>query len=132
MPTPFLGSGVHGWIARVALALGAPLMGAVFALCSVFIANAWLDSGSAQPRPAHVQDMTMTTFAFVFRDYELSYQIDASDEVRKLLTTPEHLMSFPDEQATAYVRPGRFGWPWVESVEPAQAAAPAADLAQER
>jgi hypothetical protein len=60
--------------------------------------------------------MTMTTHAFLFREYELEYKLEGSPEKRKLLTTPAHLTSLRDRPAVAHVREGRLGWPWVETV----------------
>ena len=60
--------------------------------------------------------MTMTTHAFLFREYELEYRLDGSDKKRKLLTTPQHLVSLHGREAVAHVREGRLGWPWVETV----------------
>jgi hypothetical protein len=116
---PFLGTGFHAWFMRIALLLGLPLMGGLTALCWALVANAWLDASPARPQPAHIEELTMTTHAFLFREFELSYVLEGSEETRKLLTTPQHLMSFPDERGVAWVRAGRFGWPWVESVLPA-------------
>jgi len=114
--TPFLGHGLHGWLLRVIAAMGAPLLGAGTALCWAFMANAWLDRSPSRPVPATIAGMTMTTHALVFREYELEYRLDGSPEKLKLLTTPEHLLGFRGPRATAHVREGRFGWPWVETV----------------
>jgi hypothetical protein len=115
---PFLGHGLHGWVLRVVVAAGAPLVGAVTALCWCFMANAWLDRSPARPVPATIVGMTMTTHAFLFREYELEYALDGSSEKQKLLTTPEHLLGFHDQRAVAHVREGRLGWPWVETLTP--------------
>jgi hypothetical protein len=114
--TPFLGHGLHGWVLRVVLALGAPLIGAGTAMCWCFMANAWLDRSPALPVPATIVGMTMTTHAFVFREYELEYTLAGSTEKLKQLTTPERLMGLRGKNATAHVRRGRLGWPWVETV----------------
>jgi hypothetical protein len=122
LSTPFLGSGLHGWLMRGLMGVGAPLIGAVTGLCFAFLGNAWLDAAPAEPQPAHVTDMSMTSYALLFREFELAYRLDGSEEDRKLLTTPDHLLRFADERAVVWVRPGRFGWPWVETVEPAEPA----------
>ena len=116
--TPFLGHGAHAWLLRAVLAVGAPLLGAGTAMCWAFMANAWLDASPARIVPATIVDATMTTHAFVFREYELEYRLDESPEKRKMLTTPEHLAGFHDRRVLAHVRGGRFGWPWVETVTP--------------
>ncbi len=114
--TPFLGHGLQAWFLRVVVAAGAPLLGAGTALCWCFMANAWLDTSAARPVPATIVGMTMTTHAFLFREYELEYRLDGSEAKRKMLTTPEHLMSLRGARAVARVRAGRLGWPWVETV----------------
>lgn len=117
--TPFVGHGLHGWVLRGVLAIGAPFLGGLTALCWCFMANAWLDGSAPRPVAATVERMTMTTHAFVFREYELEFRLEGSTGKHELLTTPEHLSQFADDHAVAYVRAGRFGWPWVETVVPA-------------
>jgi hypothetical protein len=116
--TPFLGQGLQAWVLRAVLAAGAPLLGAGTALCWSFMANAWLDRSVAHPVSATVAGKTMTTHAFVFREYELEYRLEGSAEKQKLLTTPEHLASLDEPGVVAHVRDGRLGWPWVETVTP--------------
>jgi hypothetical protein len=114
--TPFLGRGIQAWVLRVVMFLGAPLLGALTTLCWCFMANAWLDRSPVQRVPASVLGMTMTTHAFLFREYELEYRLEGGSEKRKLLTTPEHLFSLVDRRTVAHVREGRFGWRWVETI----------------
>jgi hypothetical protein len=63
--------------------------------------------------------MTMTTHAFVFREYAIEFRLVGSKETSMLLTTPEHLASLGGGPLVARVRDGRFGWRWVETVETA-------------
>jgi hypothetical protein len=116
--TPFLGRGLYGWTLRVIVAAGAPLLGAVTALCWCFMANAWLDRSPSRPEPAAIVGLTMTTHALVLREYEIEYRLAGSGETHKLLTTPEHCALFAGPRAVASVRAGRLGWPWVETVMP--------------
>ena len=116
---PFGGSGVHGWMVRILLPVGIPLLGAVTAVAWAWLANAWLDASPPRPQPARVTEMTMTTHALILREYTLTYALDGSEETQTLLSTPEQLMRFEGERAVAQVRAGRFGWPWVEAVLPA-------------
>ena len=101
---------------RGIMALGAPLLGALTALCWCFMANAWLDRSPASPVPATIVGMTATTHAFVFREYELEYTLAGSSEKLEMLTTAEHLGRLRGPAAIAWVRRGRLGWPWVEAV----------------
>ena len=116
MGTPFLGHGAYGWVMRAVMAVGAPLVGALTALCWSFMANAWLDRAPAAPVPATVVGMTARTHALLLREYQLEYTLAGSSETLEMLTTPEHLLSLRGPSAMAHVRPGRLGWPWVETV----------------
>jgi hypothetical protein len=114
--TPFLGHGLYGRVLRVVVAAGSLLMGGVTAVCWCFMANAWLDRSPSRAVPATIVGMTMTTHAFLFREYELEYRLEGSTEKHKLLTTPQHLLSLGDREAVAHLRDGRLGWPWVETI----------------
>lgn len=116
--TPFLGQGAYAWFLRVILAVGAPFLGALTTMCWCFMANAWLDRSAPRSVPATVVEMTMTTHAFIFREYELEYRLEGSSDEHRLLTTPEHLAQLAGRDVAARVRQGRFGWPWVEMVTP--------------
>jgi hypothetical protein len=119
-PAPFLGTGAYRWLVGTMLLLGAPLLGALTAVCWCFMANAWLDTSAARTLPARVEAMTQTTHVFLIREYQIEFSLAGSEEKHKLLTTPEELNRFRSERAVARVREGRFGWPWVESVLPAE------------
>jgi hypothetical protein len=114
--TPFLGHGLYGGILRVVVAAGSLLLGGVTAVCWCFMANAWLDPSPSRAVPATIVGMTMTTHAFLLREYELEYRLEGSTEKHKLLTTPQHLLSLGDREAVAHVREGRLGWAWVETI----------------
>ena len=58
------------------MVLGAPAwIGALTTLSWCFFGNAWLDRSVARPVPAKVQEMTQTTHAFLFREYELEFTL---------------------------------------------------------
>jgi hypothetical protein len=116
--TPFLGAGLYGWALRAVMATGAPLLGAVTALCWCLMANAWLDRSPGQPVAARIERRLMKTHLFIFREYRLEYRLEGSPEKQSLLTTVEHLSRLDGPAAVASVRAGRFGWRWVETVEP--------------
>jgi len=119
LSTPFLGHGLQGWVVRVLVALGMPLLGACTGMCWAFMGNAWLDRSPAQPVPAVVESRVMKTHAFIFREYELEYRVEGVSKRLSLLTTPAQLARFHTPRAVARVRAGAFGWPWVEGVDPA-------------
>lgn len=115
---PFLGQGWPARVLRVVVVGGALVLGAGTAMCWAFLANAWLDRSPAREVRATVLDRTTSTHGFVFREYELAYRLEGAADVSRLLTTPGHLATFRGPRATARVRAGRLGWPWVESVAP--------------
>lgn len=117
---PFGGGGLQGWVGRVVLAIGAPLLGALTTLCWCYMANALGDTSPPRRVPVKIERLTTTTYAFLFREYALEYSLVGSQEKEKLLTTPEHLRRVAGRPCEATIRAGRLGWPWVEAVEPAQ------------
>lgn len=119
-PAPFLGTGVYRWVIGAMLVAGAPLLGAVTALCWCFMANAWLDASAPRRIPATVVSITQTTHALLFREYEIEFTLEGVSAPKKLLSSPEELGAFDTTAAVALLRDGRFGWPWVERVEPAR------------
>jgi hypothetical protein len=123
---PFLGTGAYKWFMGALIALGAPLLGALTAMCWCFMANAWLDTSTARQVPAKVEEMTQTTHALLFREYELEYTLAGSKERHKRWSTPQELDAFTSTGAVAHIREGRLGWPWVEQLMPAPRAPAAA------
>jgi hypothetical protein len=116
--TPFMGAGFQGWVGRIVLALGAPLLGALTALCWCFMANALRDTSAPRRVPVKIERMTVTTHALLFREYRLEYSLAGSAHKEKLLTTPDHLRRIEGRDCEALIRAGRLGWPWVETVTP--------------
>lgn len=117
--TPFLGHGLQGWVVRVLVAVGMPLLGAATGMCWAFMANAWQDRSPARPVPAVIDGRVMKTHALIFREYELEYRVEGVSKKLTLLSTPAQLARFQTSRAVARVRAGAFGWPWVEGVDPA-------------
>jgi hypothetical protein len=116
---PFLGTGPYRWIIGAMVVLGAPLLGALTALCWCFLANAWLDTSEARAVPAKVESMTQTTHALLFREYEIEFSLAGSAKKHELWSTPDELDAFTSDSAVAWVREGRLGWPWVARIVPA-------------
>jgi hypothetical protein len=114
--TPLLGGGVQAWMLGTLLVLGAPLLGALTALCWCFAANALLDTSPPRHEHATITGLTITTHAFVLREYSLEYTLGDSETRHTLLTTPEHLDTLSGDRGEALVRAGWFAWPWVETV----------------
>lgn len=116
LATPFLGSGTHGGIVRVAVVLGAPLLGGVLTLCGLFFANAWLDESAPRREPVRIEQLVTTTHGFVLRQYQIEYSFADTQARGRLLSTPEHMATLTGEPAVALVREGAFRWPWVAAI----------------
>jgi hypothetical protein len=113
---PFLGGGIQARILGTLLLLGAPLLGALTVLCWCFAANALLDGSAPRREGATITGVTITTHAFVLREYSLEYTLGDSETTHTLLTTPQHLHTLSGHRGEALVRAGRLAWPWVETV----------------
>ena len=100
------------------LTFGAILLGAMTVICLAYSANAIFDTSESKPAPVQITQMTETTHSFIFREYTIEYQLQGKDKEHKLLTTPHHMDQFMVAAGTAQVREGRFGWPWVETIDP--------------
>lgn len=116
--------GNHGPILAATLLLGAPLLGAVIAICWALSANALLDRSPPVPTPAYLVEMSQTTHYLIFRTYTISYLLSGDDEPQDFLSDPRHMDLFDSPQAVATVRAGRFGWPWVEDLRPSDPSDP--------
>lgn len=100
------------------ITFGAILLGAMSVVCLAYSANAMLDTSEAKSAPVQIMQMTETTHSFIFREYTIEYQMQGQDKEHKLMTTPQHMDQFIVAAGTAQIREGRFGWPWVETIDP--------------
>jgi hypothetical protein len=106
------------------------MLGGAVMVSWAFTLNALFDSSPAVFRPIRIREMWMITHDFVFREYEIEYELadDPAKETHKLLTTPSHMESFgPLRSGFAHVRRGLLGWPWVETLTPTKPKALGAD-----
>lgn len=103
----------------LALTAGAILLSGATVLGWCFTANALFDRSEPKFAPVLITNMTQTTHAFLFREYELEYRFLKSADSQKMLTTPQHLGQFAAQIGLARLREGWLGWQWVETVEPA-------------
>jgi hypothetical protein len=85
-------------------------------------ANAMLDKSPVQTADVEFAEMVEVTHSFLFREYKLKYQRVGKKEDKEFLTTPQHLAQFDTLRGRAHIRGGRFGWPWVETIEPVNGA----------
>ena len=97
---------------------GGALLGGIIGMCLAFTANAWLDSSPPKQVPVTITEMLQTTHNFVFRTYTMKFRRVGAQEDDSILSTPDHIDQFALPLGVALVRQGRFGWPWVETIEP--------------
>jgi hypothetical protein len=112
--------GAHGLLLTLVIGLGALLMGGLTVLCWCYTANAVLDTSKPQFSPVQIVEFWSTTHNFLFRQYEIEYRFPAETKTRKLLSTPAHMRQFRSREAVAEIHAGRFGWPWVKIIAPAE------------
>jgi hypothetical protein len=97
---------------------GLYLLAGLTLLLWCFTANSLLDNSPPQRVPVQITEMTQTTHNFLFRHYDMKFRRLGEEKDHSMLTTPEHLDQFVLPVGMAVVRQGRFGWPWVETIEP--------------
>lgn len=103
---------------------GAMLLGGATVLGLCLTANAVLDRSPSKPVAVKVTQKLQVTHSFLFREYKLKYRRAADRHDIEMLTTPQHLSQFVVPLGIARVRAGRFGWSWVETVDPIAVPAP--------
>jgi hypothetical protein len=109
---------IRGGLFAIILVLGAALLGGATVLCWAMTANALLDKSPARPVPVRITDMIQETTDFIYREYKMKYRRAEDKSDQTLLTTPDNLNQFQLPIGIAQVRQGRFGWPWVETIDP--------------
>jgi hypothetical protein len=97
---------------------GSILLSGVTFLCWCYTANALLDDSLAKPENVEITEMIEVTHSFIFREYKLKYRRANQPKDDEMLTTPDHLNQFVVPQGVAQVRAGKFGWPWVDTIDP--------------
>ena len=109
---------IRGGLFAIVLVFGAALLGGATVLCWAMTANALLDKSPARPVPVRITDMIQETTDFIYREYKMKYRRAEDKSDQTLLTTPDNLNQFQAPIGIAQVRQGRFGWPWVETIDP--------------
>ncbi len=100
-----------------------PFMGGLIGVVLGFSANGLGDDGPPTTRPVKILELYEESHAYIVRQYYAEYNIkddpDGPQNKRKLYTSPEHLLMLAgDGPFEAIIRPGRFGFPWVETLQP--------------
>jgi hypothetical protein len=110
------------WLKLVGMGLvlltGSILICGATVLCWAFTANALLDKSPSKPVPVRITEMIQTTHGGIFREYQMKFRRAGDKKNQSLLSTPDHMDQFVVPVGNALVREGRFGWPWVETIEP--------------
>lgn len=141
-PTPGVRCFLFVFLPIVAIVLGSSIGHSV-----AITLNAKLDESPGHVVPVRISERSVRTHRMVFREYSLravvpndpvaiaeaaaamqaagcpnAMQCEGFPSVGSPLSrmaTPDELDAFGDDYGVAIVRSGYFGWPWVESVQPA-------------
>ena len=71
-----------------------------------------------------ITEMVMVTHSFIFREYQIKYQLLKGDhKEQSLLSTPDHMSELRGPLAIAEIHSGWLGWPWVKDLAPCKAPA---------
>ena len=116
-PDSRLGRGPLILFAFVAVAWGGaiPLGGA-------FVANVLLDGAPPREEAVVIDKVQVSRHRFGLRTYTIKYRFvggGPSPHSFEVTTAQHDRFAAAPMPATAIVRPGRFGWPWVEDLRPA-------------
>ena len=111
-----------GVIGRVFLGLillaGSVLLGAMTAVCIAFSINALLDDSAPRAELVRIEDLTMVTTNFVYREYVVDYAFPDEIETRSLHMDPFQIALLQGPLGVAVVREGALGWEWIETILP--------------
>ncbi len=108
----------HGILVKVGLLSGALFLGWGIFLIWAFSANALLDRSQPQYRQVTITRMVSETHKFLFRTYFIEYRLPDSGRTHRLLSTPDHMSQFENNQGIAEIHEGWLGWPWVATIRP--------------
>jgi hypothetical protein len=100
------------------ITLGSVLLGGMTTMSFCMTANAVFDRSPRVFVPVQITNMVEITHEFLFREYKLQFRRAQDVQDIEQLTTPQHLDEFTVPVGIAHVRSGRFGWRWIETVEP--------------
>jgi hypothetical protein len=113
----------RGRIKNAFFTFGFAMLGGAVVVSLAFTLNAVFDSSPVVFRPIRIREMWMVTHDFVYREYEIEYQLadDPGRETHRWLTTPSHMELWGGFRGGfAHVRRGFLGWPWVETLTPSK------------
>jgi hypothetical protein len=112
--------GFSGWFLILFAAFGAMLLGGLTFLCWCWTLNAWLDGSPRQPRPVILTDRIQTTHKGIVRTYEIKYRFvdEQGRELHEYATDPDEMARLSGPVGVADLRAGRFGWQWLNAIEP--------------
>ncbi|MEM8932169.1 MAG: hypothetical protein AAGE94_13395 [Acidobacteriota bacterium] len=118
-PSIFAQRGVLGRVYQVLAVGGIVVLSGLLGICVAITLNARLDDEPATEMAVEVVELFEETHVFLVRLYYVEIRHRDGAEAHDVYLHPAELEPyFFTNEAIARVRPGRYGWPWVESVEP--------------
>jgi energy-converting hydrogenase Eha subunit C len=103
---------------RVLCIAGIILIAGIGSYSLTITANAMLDKSPSRKIVVEIKEMTQTTHSFIFREYNMEFRRINDKENISFVSSPDHMNQFSGPMGKAVIRAGRFGWPWVENIEP--------------
>ncbi len=97
---------------------GLSLFGAGIVVSGAYTLNACLDSSQGKFQSVKIDQMVEVTHNFVFREYEIEYHIAGDPKDRKMMSTPQHMSQFLNDDAEAEIGDGYWGWPHLRTIHP--------------
>lgn len=124
-----------GVLGVLVLVAGALVLGAAVTLAACFSTNAILDASPPTLRPVELRELSMVTHNLIYREYVAEWAFPGAAETHELRMSPDEMYWLANRpvgvEGVAVVRGGRFGWPWIQTIVPADLFEPAGDGAEE-
>ncbi|MGL5095977.1 MAG: hypothetical protein ACRDD1_10330, partial [Planctomycetia bacterium] len=118
--------GKHPWFRGSLIALGSVLFGVIFGLVVGFWLNCALDRSPPTCKPVAILALEERDFVLILRVFfaEFRFLDDPVGTKHEVTMTPARMAPLfhldPTDRPVAVVREGFFGWPWVETILPAE------------
>ena len=129
-------TGFFAWPRRilygVAIVAGVLLLCGAVSTAGLFFVNGFFDGANPAPVPVRIEERYSETHAMVFRQYKVKYIMEGETKVRTRTVSPEALERLLYVEATALVKPGFLGWPWVAAIVPVPVNRPEGGMVAEK
>ena len=103
---------------KIVSGLGLAAFCSLAVTCSAFFLNARLDRSEPALLPTSIEDFDTQIRQLVFRSYYIDFRMQDDPKTYRFLSEPEHMSRFKMPMGATKVKPGWFGWKWIESVDP--------------